>query len=48
MIVYTAQKILLFLSVFAVAPHAGSVDRNDVAEGEYKDFFSRSPLGERG
>lgn len=28
MIVYTAQKILLFLSVFAVAPHAGSVDRN--------------------
>ena len=29
MIVYTAQKILLFLSVFAVAPHAGSVDRND-------------------
>ena len=32
MIVYTAQKILLFLSVFAVAPHAGSVDRNGKAE----------------
>ena len=43
MIVYTAQKILLFLSVFAVAPHAGSVDRNDVAEGEYKDFFRSLP-----
>lgn len=48
MIVYTAQKILLFLSVFAVAPHAGSVDRNYCPHGALYRLARRSPLRDRG
>ena len=48
MIVYTAQKILLFLSVFAVAPHAGSVDRNLPCSSRFLLTVCRSPRGERG